>query len=225
MPANKLLVPFLLVVIAALAVWTLWGGRNANGFSGKPRDAADKGGYQALLDAQSRQDARLVRLEAIMGKLVGRSNASSSDGAALQSDASGEKVDGDRMTPAEEQAQVQERLRHVDAAFAAEPVSRKWSARNEKLIDSAFSMDSLAAKGAPKPRLYDAQCRSKTCRIEMVYANEAAAEEGQLFLLSDIGGTLGQSRPFQRILPDGSVQLIMYSSAMPPATRPGPQGH
>ncbi len=224
MSTNKLLVPVLLVVIAVLAAWTLWGGRNAMSFPGNLQGSAGKGDYQTLLEAQSRQDARLARLEAIMGKLVDGGNAPRYDSAASQPGASGENVDGDRMTPSEEQAIMQQRLRQSDAAFAAEPVSRNWSTRNEKMIASAFSTGSLAAKGAPKPRLYDAQCRSKTCRIEMVYANEAEAEEGQLFLLSDIGGTLGQSRPFQRTLPDGSVQLILFSSASshPP---PGPDRH
>lgn len=224
MSTNKLLVPVLLVVIAVLAAWTLWGGRNAMSFPGNLQGSAGKSDYQTLLDAQSRQDARLARLEAIMGKLVDGRNAPRYDSAASQPGASGENVDGDRMTPSEEQAIMQQRLRQSDAAFAAEPVSRNWSTRNEKMIASAFSTGSLAAKGAPKPRLYDAQCRSKTCRIEMVYANEAEAEEGQLFLLSDIGGTLGQSRPFQRTLPDGSVQLILFSSASshPP---PGPDRH
>jgi hypothetical protein len=34
-----------------------------------------------------------------------------------------------------------------------------------------------------------------------------------LFLLSDLAGSLGRTRPFQRTLPDGSVEITMYAFA------------
>lgn len=222
MPHKKIFFPVLLVVAAALAVWTTWSHR-AGGFSGLTSGTSTSDGYQALLDAQSAQNARLDRLEAMLGKLAIKVGVADSDAAARRHAIAKGEADTANINPEQMQARQDQEMRKVDAAFAAEPISRKWSARNEKMIESAFSTDSLAAKGAPKPRLYDAQCRSKTCRIEMVYATEAAADEGQLFLLSDIGGALGESRPFERTLPDGSVQLIMYSTATTP--RPRTEGH
>lgn len=202
-----------LVIAAGAALWAV-AGQKPGGMDETAAVAADKNQYAQLLAAQQAQNARLDHLEAMLGGIA------EAAGVSLATPSAASNRQHPEATPQEAETVREKAMGEAEAGFNAEPVSAAWSTRNEKMIGDAFSPQSLASKNSPAPRTHEVSCRSKTCRIEMVYANDREADEGTLFLLSDIGGVFGQSRPFQRVLPDGSVELVMYATSSSPPLRP-----
>lgn len=200
------------------------GGAIAWGFAGRAKEAATTDASPAtdLASIEQRQaalDARMDRMETMISGIANAAGiALSKPEAANTQHAHGPEGPQSQATT---DARMEQAKRQAEAAFAAEPVSQAWASRQSKVIAHAFSAERLAQLNSPAPRVQEAQCRSRSCRISAVYANQAQAEEAQLFLLSDIAGTLGRTRPFQRTLPDGSVELTMYAFATDPqrATR------
>lgn len=221
---SGFLVALLSIAAVAGLSWVVLDHRGTSGKGSAPLSAeAQAQNHQTLLAAQQAQNARIERLEALLGQLAEAAGVPLQNPDIRQQQAVEAREHS--LTAQQQDGEFEKALRAAEDQFHSETVTSGWATRNEKSIADAFAADNLAYKNAPTPRLHQATCRSKSCRIEMVYANEAAAEEGMAFLLSDIGGTFGRSRPFQRQLADGSVQLVVFASAATQRAPSNVHGH
>jgi hypothetical protein len=110
-------------------------------------------------------------------------------------------------------AQLLEQIQALDAKFQAEPIAPAWAMEKEQMIAATFSPEALKTAAAPAPISHEESCRSKTCRINVVYRSELDAQVAQLNLLGAISPSLSHATIAPVPGADGSMQLIMYARA------------
>ncbi|MGO4549839.1 hypothetical protein AB4059_01875 [Lysobacter sp. 2RAF19] len=205
MNRHTLAIALLCVALAGAIAW---------GIAGRMHDAPAIASPTATTDTieqrQAALDARMDRMERMITGLADAAGVAIEQPSAAKPHSHG--AEGAESSAAVE-ARREQAQRQAEAAFVAEPVAQAWANQQSRTIARAFSSENLARLHSPAPRFQQAECRSRSCRIEAVYANAAQAEEAQLYLLSDLAGSMDRSRPFQRTLPDGSVELTMYAFA------------
>jgi hypothetical protein len=160
------------VLVAALCGAIAWG------IAGRAYEATTTAASQtpdlsSIEQHQVALDARMDRMETMITGLANAAGVAMTQPSADKPHAHGPEatVSGATLEARTDQAQ-----RQVEAAFAAEPVSQAWANQQSRTIAHAFSAENLAALHSPAPRFQQAQCRSRSCRIEAVYADAAQAE-------------------------------------------------
>jgi hypothetical protein len=121
-------------------------------------------------------------------------------------------------------AALLEQIQNLDTKFQAEPIVPAWAMEQEQMIAASFAPEALKLAAAPAPLSHEESCRSKTCRINVIYRNELDAQVAQLNLLGAISSSLSHATFGQISGADGSVQLIMYARAGRKAP-PHPEEH
>ncbi len=110
------------------------------------------------------------------------------------------------------------------ALVDAQTAQNKRLDRLETMIGRIAARDGVSQATASQEQQGPDLDRMTVAEKQSMQENRRRTTEAAfVFLLSHIGGTLGRSTPFQRTLPDGSVQIIMYSSTTPP--RPSGGSH
>ncbi len=125
--------------------------------------------------------------------------------------------DDDELTVPERAAKLQDAIRKKEAAFISEPLDASWAAAQIAMVNKALTADSMAQFAATPPRNTSVDCRSHTCRIVAVYADQDQAEVGQYALTAGIGNSLSGASSFMVVQPDGPQQLVIYATAAPPS--------
>lgn len=197
---------------AALLACVVWA---ANWPSPTTLGASRSGSIDERLDrlirAQEAQDQRLERLESLLASSGKRTPASGPTAARTAAHLHHED-EGKEITPEQKRQKAQELISQLESKFMSEPVSSGWAAGTEKLIDSAFSEKNLAMYDAPKPLSHQAACRSFSCRVQVVYADDMQADSGQQFLLADITSQLPKAKLLRLPRPDGTVEVVAYAN-------------
>ena len=192
-----------LLVVAALA----W-----HGFAHE-RDAA-AADRARLATALERIDARLAAQATRLDQLEARPPAPSAASAITTTSAARlATTRAPAMTPEQARRQLEDR-------FIAEPLSPPWAARNETAVGTFLGARNLAALQLVAPRKYAVDCRSRTCRIELVFDDRDAGVPTQERLLMAIADSMPAAQTFTLPRPDGSTALVVFAGDREAVTPP-----
>ena len=203
-------------VAAALVLYLIWN------FIGAPLAVAStpNGGnsidqrLERIISAQEIQNQRLDRLESVLASTNSRTRLPGA--VAGVGGRSAHATESELpLTAAQQEQMMQTLLGQMESKFASEPYSAVWASGTEKLIDSAFSAGNLAYESSPRPISHESQCRSDTCRVRVVYKDDAEADIGQQFLLTDIAARLPKAKLLRITRPDGTVEVIAFARTRP----------
>jgi len=125
-------------------------------------------------------------------------------------------------TPAEAEKARQDRLAALDKAFMSEPLDPKWAGQTKASVED--SLVSAAAESGVQPRSFSADCRSKSCMIDMQVGSGTDMDRVIDVLTTEISGKLPSTTMIPVTAPDGSVTLHIYGTQQDPAERRRPQG-
>lgn len=116
-----------------------------------------------------------------------------------------------RASPAE----IGVRQRALAAEMAAkqrnEPIDVAWATATEKAL-SDLAAEVAASAGDVKVLDYEAECRSRTCRIGARFAESGAAQDWSNFLLTTSGVQFANAELFIERDPDGSSRVLIFGS-------------
>lgn len=112
---------------------------------------------------------------------------------------------------ANQQASTAAQQLTMENRLVSDPMSPEWAASNEKVVANFMLPKNLAQAQLPAPRSFQSKCHSHLCRISMVFADEAQANQTQAMLLMEIAQSLPAARTFTVDKPDGSVELVMFA--------------
>jgi hypothetical protein len=171
----------------------------------------------AAVHAQSaRLAAALDRIEARQSEQAERLSRLERQGAAPSTAApAATSGEAQARTPSAHSTQAplspEDIQRRFEARFVAEPLAAAWAARQEASVQAFLDPRRLAAGKLEAPRGHAIDCRSRTCRIEMVFDDATAAAPTQESLVMAIGATLPMAQAFTRPRDDGRVEVVVYA--------------
>ena len=198
------------IVLAILAGIVLFG----RGHDGSAAGSADAGIAAALDRIASKQDAlaqRLDRIESLRPETGSRQQQRLAipGASAGVKDPRGPLGPGGSLANQEANAAAQQQM--MADRLVSDPMSPAWAASNEKVVADFLQPRNLARSQLPAPRSFQSKCHSHLCRISMVFADEAQANQTQAMLLMEIAQSLPAARTFTINKPDGSVELVMFA--------------
>jgi hypothetical protein len=101
--------------------------------------------------------------------------------------------------------------RSLEARFVAEPLSSAWAAKQEASVAAFLEPGQLATRQLVPPREHAVDCRSRTCRIEMVFDEAATAAPTQEDLVMAIGASLPAAQIFSQPRGDGRIEVVIFA--------------
>lgn len=200
---NYILAAALCVATAIALVATL-------GTRARSRDASYSSGQLAeemrsLADAQAAMLARLERLES--GGTSGIAPGSPAGGSGIH-DANPAGVAPNQGASS---GRSEDAIRAQDLAFRGEPVAGKWSLESERSIYAALDPAALARMKLEPPSEVEASCRSRTCKVELQFLDDTAADQTSVHMLQAIATTLPSAQVFYKPGPGGATSMLVYA--------------
>lgn len=123
------------------------------------------------------------------------------------------------------QRDTQERLAGLERAFRSEPVDAKWAGAARQSMEDALV--AAAADSGVQPRSYSADCRSRSCMVEMELGSGGELDQVIDAFTTEIGGKLPMTTMVSVPGADGRITVHILGTTPPagPATRNGaPRG-
>lgn len=152
-----------------------------------------------------RRDVRLVSDEvAMLRKQLAESQAAEKPASKPES------TESTLPTPealAEQERQWHEHMAEVDAQFQSEPQDLGWSATT-----SATIRDTLQADDSSRGTVRSIECRSKSCKIEILDDGSGKVSQSLPIIMAQLGDTLPMSQADHAALGDGRVLMTLYMS-------------
>lgn len=164
---------------------------------------------------QDRQLAHLrAEISSLKGQLVAiRAGLDDRGAEAMQPEPTVEEPSSDQAvapTPEEGRAQGaaewREHMQQVSAAFVEEPVDKSWSAEKHQFVEARLRSDPVLNAVAS-----EVECRSSTCRVELVGDPIDVNKQLPMFVHS-LGQTLPRADAERIDHPDGRVTMVVYVS-------------
>jgi hypothetical protein len=123
---------------------------------------------------------------------------------------------GERSQPTPEEAArvLQDKLAKLDQQFMAEPLDAKWAGETKASVED--SIVGAAAETGVQPRSLNADCRSKSCMIQMEVASGTDMDRVLDTLTTDISGKLPVTTMIPVTGPDGRVTMHIYGTQSAP---------
>ncbi|HVR81335.1 MAG TPA: hypothetical protein VHF02_04525 [Luteimonas sp.] len=191
--------PLVLLGIATVAVWTLQNRTSRHTVANAAAQGSSAREATALANQYRQLDARLARLELLLGadqrpQQLGTMAAPPADPAALA---------------AQQQAQTTQLQARFHGLFESEPRAndaRKW----EAVIARAFS-DPNVTSAAEQPSTRAAQCRTRQCQITATFPPDADGNEWATRISMALAEGFSSSRLVWATLPSGESALTIYA--------------
>ena len=117
-------------------------------------------------------------------------------------------------TPAEAAKALQDRLADMDRNFMSEPLDPKWAGETKASVED--SIVGAAAETGVQPRSLNADCRSKSCMIQMEVGSGTDMDRVLDTLTTDISGKLPVTTMIPVTGPDGRVTMHIYGTQSAP---------
>lgn len=118
-------------------------------------------------------------------------------------------------TEAERLQQVERNIRLLDTQFAAESIDGSWSLEQARAIGKFFEPAALATAGVAAPSDLRVDCRSRSCRMTGVFADELEAELASQQLAMRLAATLPYGAVMPRRSPSGGIEVNAWYSTTP----------
>lgn len=106
---------------------------------------------------------------------------------------------------AEEERQIQERAKAIEAKLEAEALDGAWSGSASDLLRGAFADEQLA-EASPQ----DIECRTTLCRVEVRHRDEAKLGQFQRVFPSKVASMFPRLAMHRIKNPDGSLTTYVY---------------
>lgn len=100
----------------------------------------------------------------------------------------------------------------IEQSFAGETRNPQWSLESTRLIEQALSAEKFREFGALPPLSSDIECRSRTCRIRMTYADSGEAADAGTLLNFELASRLPYTVAVSRTRVDGSIDHFIYAT-------------
>lgn len=170
---------------------------------------------------QSDLDARLAQMEArqrtLEGGVLNRlppGKLASQLGYGQARSAPPEGEDPSMNTPEAQERSRQQTIARLEREFRAEPVDGAWSADSRRLVDRAM-VEAGAADGL-RPKSMTSECRSRTCRIDVVLSSPQEYDALVNTFTTELAGRMAQTTMIPVTGPDGQVIMRIYATNPPP---------
>src|SRR5689334_15969214 len=172
---------------------------------------------QRLAEMEQRQHA----LESGVLNGVPRAQLASQLGYAPQPPAPDQR-ERKQLTPAEAAQALQDKLAAMDRQFRSEPVDPKWAGEAQKSVED--SVVGAAADSGVQPASFSADCRSKSCMINMEVGSGGDMDRMLEAFTTEVSGKLPVTTMIPITGPDGKVTMrILGTQSTPNASSP-PRG-
>jgi hypothetical protein len=129
-------------------------------------------------------------------------------------DAGNKRREGEPLSERDRESILLDKLRRMDDALAMEVVSPGWAAVANKQIDLALQAHNLKTLGAGPPDAYEAECRSSSCKLSLMFVDGSNAEDTILALTTEIGSMFPEAVIVPVRSNDGTAQYFVYASTM-----------
>jgi hypothetical protein len=181
-------------------------------------EAGDSDGDQRERDSTRALRAQLAGLELRVADLSSQLSAQKAgtpphdEGSAAPSPTAEETIEHDRVV-------WQEHMKEVSTAFQAELHDQHWAQSQTALLQERFGGDEPM-----RAALKNIECRSKTCRIDLVDDRKGKFERSLPLVLQKLGAAFPRGEASTVDNPDGTRSISVYLSSSAVQDGPGPVG-
>jgi hypothetical protein len=182
------------------------------------REARDSQGDQNERDTNRALRAQVAGLEWRVAALAAQGSAEKVD-TPTHDDASASASQPTADTIEHDRAVWQDHMQEVATAFQAELRDQQWARSQTALLEERFVGDEPM-----RAALKNIDCRSKTCRIDMVDDRKGKFDRGLPLFLQKLGSAFPSGQASTVDNPDGTRSVSVYLSTNASPDGPGPVG-